>query len=48
MSGFQKTMADNVAELLKWHERRHLLEWPSCPAEPCTCLDAEFRRVWSK
>lgn len=45
---FKHTMADNVAELQKWHQRRHLLEWPACPDEPCNHLDTEFRKAWSK
>jgi hypothetical protein len=40
-------MADNVQALLKWHDRKHLLYWPDCPAEPCSHLDAEFRKAWS-
>jgi hypothetical protein len=45
---FKQTMAENVAELVKWHSRRHLLEWPDCVTEPCNHLDSEFRKVWSK
>jgi len=48
MSAFHRTIADNVSALLSWHEQKHLLYWPDCPAEPCNHLDAEFRKVWSK
>lgn len=44
---FRRTMAENVAELLAWHDRKHLsAEWTSCPHEPCDVLDPDFRRLW--
>jgi hypothetical protein len=48
MSMFHRTVADNVHSLFVWHQHKHLLDWPTCPDEPCTHLDAEFRKVWSK
>lgn len=46
---FKQTMADNVAELLNWHDRKHMLnEWSSCPHEPCHVLDPDFRRNWGR
>lgn len=48
MSMFHATIADNVGNLYAWHSLKHLLDWPSCPAEPCNHLDPEFRKVWSK
>lgn len=48
MSIFHRTMADNMQELFKWHDKQHLLYWPDCPEAPCNHLDAEFRKCWSR
>lgn len=48
MSGFHRTVADNIAALRDWHKRKHLLDWVDCPTEPCNHLEPDFRKVWNQ
>lgn len=47
MSAFHLSMADNVASLRKWHDRKHPGPWASCVWEPCDQTETQFREVWS-
>jgi len=41
------TMADNLANIRKWHERNHHSDtWAACVHSPCNVTTPEFRRTW--
>lgn len=45
---FHLTVSDNLGRLRDWHRSKHLLSWADCPAEPCVCLEPDFRRCWQE
>lgn len=41
------TMAENVANIRKWHEQNHhSTNWASCPHSPCNVTTTTFRTNW--
>lgn len=46
MSIFKLTMADNVHNIKKWHDKKHTGPWHECHWEPYSETEEEWRRCW--
>lgn len=42
-----RRIPENIESIHNWHTKKHLLEWKSCPVEPCNLLHEDFRDAWS-
>jgi hypothetical protein len=46
---FKLTPAENLQRLQRWHGQHHMnLPWASCPHEPCSILEPDFRKAWNQ